>query len=245
MAKKILIYVLIGTATIVGIALLLNVIMMFVVGGRQVTVPDLRGLRQHDAMAVLSEQDLRLEIVGDEFNVEYPESTIAQQSPPPGKVVKQGRKIVATISKGTEYEDVAYCVGKPVRTAQILLEKSGFVVGTVARVSQLRGYPDEVLSTEPLPGTRAVRGTMINILVNGGPPEARVLLPDLREQSYLLVKMRLERLGLFVRESSMDDDFQPLRSRVIMHEPPAGFIVTRGDTVNLVTSSKRSTRRSL
>ena len=83
-----------------------------------------------------------------------------------------------------------------------------------------------------------MKGSLINILVNDGPPRARVLLPDLRNKAYLTVKMKLERLGLFVRESSMDDDFNPLRSRVVLHEPPAGFIVSRGDSVNLIISAK-------
>jgi beta-lactam-binding protein with PASTA domain len=245
MAKKILVYVLIGIGTVVGIALLLNVIMMFVVGGREVTVPDVRGLSLPDATAILGEQDLRIEVYGEEYNVEYPDSTVASQSPPAGRVVKQGRKILVTVSKGTEYQDVPYCIGKPVRTARIILERAGFTVGTVARVSQLRGYPDEVLSTEPLPGSRAVRGTLVGLLVNTGLPEARVILPDLTGLPFLATKMKLERLGLFVRESSMDDDFQPLRSRVVMHEPAAGFIVSRGDTVNLITASSGSGRRGL
>jgi serine/threonine-protein kinase len=245
MLRKVMTYVLIGIVTIVGIALGLNLVMTVLIGGRQVTVPEIRGLKAIDATALLEEHDLKLQVVGDEFNVEYPESTVSLQNPAAGHVVKQGRKIMVRLSKGAEFQEVPYCVGKPVRTARIVLEHNGFVVGTVTRVSTFKGYADEVLSTEPLPGTRIVRGGLVNVLVNDGPPRARVILPDLRDEGYLGVKMKLERLGLFVRESSTDEDFNPLRSRVVMHEPPAGFIVSRGDTVNLIITSRRIERRSL
>jgi serine/threonine-protein kinase len=245
MLKKILTYLLIGVITIVGVALVLNVVMMYVVGGHQVTVPDVRGLREPQALSILEESGLRLENEGDEFSIEYPESTVSLQHPLPGHVVKQGRKILVRISRGAEFRDVPYCLGKPLRTATIILERAGFVVDNVTRVASTKGYPDEVLSTEPLPGSEALRGSLVNVLVNDGLPQARVILPDLRDEPYLVVKMKLERLGLLVRESSMDEEFKPLRSRVVMHEPPAGFIVSQGDTVNLITTARKRERQSL
>ena len=107
------------------------------------------------------------------------------------------------------------------------------------------GYPEEVLSTEPPPGREVVKGTYVNILVNKGPREPRVLLPDLRGEVYLTVKMKLERLGLFVRETNLDDEFSPIRSRVVMQTPAPGFIVSRGDTVNLVVTLQAAKGRSL
>ena len=245
MAKRILAYILIAIGTIVGIALLLNLVMTLVVGGRQVTVPDVRGLGEEDAIASLRQTGLKHEIGEDVFSVEYPESTVASQDPLPGAVVKQGRKVVLTMSLGGEFQDVPYCIGKPFRTARIVLERAGFVIGNVTRAPSLRGYPEEVLSTEPLPGTEVVKGGPINILVNAGPRPARVLLPDLKDEPYLTVKMRLERLGLFVRQTSVDDDFVPVRSRVVMHDPPAGYIVSRGDTITLIISSVKPEGRSL
>jgi beta-lactam-binding protein with PASTA domain len=234
MLKRVLAYILIAIATIVGMAFLLNLLMTLFVGGRQVTVPDVRGMEEGDAALILSDNGLRYEVIGEQFSVEYPESTVSVQDPPPGQVVKQGRKIVVTLSRGGEYEDVPYCIGRPFRTVLIDLERAGFYVGNVTRAPSRKGYPEEVLSTEPLPGRQAVKGSPVNILVNDGPPRTRVLLPDLRGESYITVKMRLERLGLFVRESSLDDEFNPLRSKIVMHEPTAGHIVSRGDTVSLI-----------
>jgi serine/threonine-protein kinase len=170
---------------------------------------------------------------------------VAEQNPLPGRVVKQGRKVLITMSKGGEFYDVPYCIGKPLRTARILIERAGFVVGSVARVPSLKGYREEVLSTEPLPGSSAVRGSLVNILVNHGAPDPRVILPDLKDRQYLPVKMRLERLGLLVKESNIDEEFNALRARVVLHRPPPGHVVSRGDTVLLVISSRTDEERSL
>ena len=245
MVRKVMLYLGIGIGTIVGIALLLNVVMTFLVGGRQVTVPDVRGLRHFDAATVLRDCGLKNEIIADEFNVEYPESTVCAQDPVAGRIVKQGRRVRITMSKGGEFHDVPYCVGKPLRTARIVLERAGFRIGHVSRVTTFNGYPEEVLSTEPLPGSQMVKGSIVNLLVNDGPPITKMLLPDLRGEPYLGVKMKLERLGLFVDESSLDGDLVPLRSVIVLHEPPAGHIVARGDTITLVVSSRKQERQSL
>jgi serine/threonine-protein kinase len=242
--RRSLIYLLVIAGTIAGVALLFHVFMTLFVGGRQVTVPDVRGLAEADAVAMLEDSGLKYELLGEEFSVEYPDSTVSSQTPAAGQVVKQGRKIVVMISRGGEFRDVPYCVGKPLRTARIILERAGLIVGNVSRVPTSRGYPEEVLSTEPLPGSRVVRGTLVNILVNQGSRDARVLLPDLRGKSYLAVKMKLERLGLYPDASGLDDRVNAYRSRVVMHEPPAGHIVARGDTITLILASDKD-RQSL
>jgi len=236
--RRFLVYLGIAVGTIVGIALILNLVMAIVIGGRQVAVPDVRGLAADRAAEVLEQAGLRWEIDGERYCVEFPESTVCDQDPVAGHVVKQGRTIMLTISKGAQFVHVPYCIGRPVRGAMIMLEKAGLTVGQVAHVFQLRGYPGEVISTEPQQGTRVLKGSRVNLLVNSGLPVARVILPDMRGELYLPIKMKLERLGLLVRESSLDEEFSPLRSRILMHEPVAGSIVSKGDTINLVISAE-------
>ena len=240
--KRFLKYVLIGVAIIVGAAVAMNFVMLLVVGGREVTVPDIRGLTEADAREVLSDLSLKYEFRMDAYSIEYPESTVAEQDPLPGKVVKRGRKVWVTLSLGGEFQDVPYCLGKTVRAARIILERSGLEVGAVSRIASARTFPDEVIGTEPLPGVPIVRGSRVNLLVSKGPAARRVLLPDLRRKSSVSVKLSLERLGLYVKQSSLDEDFNPLRAYVVLHKPPRGAVVSRGDTVTLFVSSSVSER---
>jgi hypothetical protein len=39
-----------------------------------------------------------------------------------------------------------------------------------------------------------------------------------------------------VQESSLDERFNPLRSTIVLHDPPVGHVVSRGDTVTLIIS---------
>lgn len=236
--RRFLAYFAVAIGAIVGIALVLNLVMSIIVGGRQVAVPDVRGLSPQRAAELLSKAGLRYDIAHESFSVEFPESMICDQKPVPGHVVKQGRTIELTMSKGVQFQDVPFCIGRPFRGATIMLERAGFTIGAVARVSQLKGYPGEVITTEPPPGTKVLKGSRINLLVNAGMPQARLILPDLRGKPYLPTKMKLERLGLLVRQSSLDKNFNPLRSRILMHEPVAGSIVSRGDTIDLVISAE-------
>ena len=236
--KKLLKYLLIGIAVIAGTAVVLNFVMFLFVGGRQVTVPDIMGLREAAARKVLEESGLRYEHRLDIYSIEYPESTIAEQDPPPGVVVKQGRKVRVSLSMGGEFQDVPYCLGKSERAASLILERVGLEVGSVSRTALGRTFPGEVMASEPLPGVPVVKGSRVNLLVSTGGPAVRVLLPDLRFKPSVSVKLKLEQLGLYVKQSSLDEDLNPLRSYIVLHKPPRGSVVERGDTVTLFVSSE-------
>ncbi len=240
--KKLIKYLLIAAAVVVGVAVAINFGMLLVVGGRQVTVPDVRGLTEAEAIEVLEGENLRYELRMDAYSIEYPESTVAEQDPLAGKVVKRGRKVWVTMSLGGEFLDVPYCLGKTARAARIVLERSGLEIGAVSRVASARSYPEEIIGTEPQAGMPVVKGSRVNLLVSTGPAAPRVLLPDLRRKSAVSVKLRLERLGLYVKQSSLDEDFNPLRSYVVMHKPPRGAVVARGDTITLFVSSSAGGR---
>ncbi|MGD9140342.1 MAG: PASTA domain-containing protein, partial [bacterium] len=89
--RKFIKFILIAAAVIAGAAVAVNFGMLLVVGGREVAVPDVRGLTEAGAREVLEKEDLRCEFRMDAYSIEYPESTVAEQDPLPGKVVKRGR----------------------------------------------------------------------------------------------------------------------------------------------------------
>jgi beta-lactam-binding protein with PASTA domain len=238
MLRRILTYLAIFAAAIVAVALLLNFVMAIVVGGRQVDVPEVRGLSEPNAAEVLRRSGLKCQQLAEEYCLDYAESTIVTQDPPAGKTVKQGRKVFVTLSLGPEFHDVPYCAGKPLRSAEILIEKAGFVVGNVAWTSRDGTYADEVVSTEPAPGSAAMRGSAVNILASTGGAYTRYILPDLKGKHYIAARAVIEGLGMFVRESGSQRDLMTQGARIVMQEPPPGFIVARGDTILISVSSR-------
>jgi beta-lactam-binding protein with PASTA domain len=242
MVRRLLTYLAIFAAAILGVALLINFVMSVFVGGRQVDVPDVRGLSQKDAVAALDKSGLESECLGQEYSIDYPDSAVMIQDPPSGRTVKQGRKVFLTLSSGPELRDIPYCSGKTLRTAELFIERAGFTVGTVARVTRADTYADEVLATNPPAGTSGVSGTVVNILASNGPPRTKYILPDLKGKTYFVVRIQLERVGLAVRQAGDEADFGSLETKVLMQEPPPGFIVARGDTITLSVSPGRRGR---
>jgi len=240
MLRRILTYVAIFAASILGIALLGNFVVAIVVGGKQVDVPDVRGMTQKEAEEKLRHGGLKYTRAGEGYDMEYPESTIFIQDPPPGRTVKQGRKVFVTISEGPEFKEVPYTVGKSLRSASMFLEKAGFIIGNVASASRSGTYADEVISTDPAPGSHAVRGSVVNLLVSTGNPKTRYVLPDLEGKPYLIARAEIERLGMFVRESGQQRDLMSPSSLIVTQEPPPGFIVASGDTISLTVGSRYS-----
>lgn len=238
MLRRILTYLAVFAASIVAIALVLNFVMAILVGGRQVDVPDVRGLSEKDAADALHRGGLKCQRLGEEYTGDYPESTVFIQDPQVGRTVKQGRKVFLTLSKGPEVREVPYCAGKSLRSATMFLERAGFIPGMIASASRRGSYPDEVLSTDPSPGSQAIRGGVVNILVSSGEPRTRYVLPDLKGKYYMQAKFQIERLGMVVNESGGERDLMSLTSRIVMQQPPPGFIVARGDTVTLSVSSR-------
>jgi serine/threonine-protein kinase len=233
MIRKILTYLVVFAAAILGVALLINFVMSVLVGGKQVNVPEVRGLAEEDAMETLRRSGLKSASLAEEFSLDYPDSTVMIQDPPPGRTVKQGRKVFITLSRGPELRDIPYCPGKTLRTAELFIERAGFTVGTVTMVTKPGTFADEVLATDPTPGQGAANGQVVNILASKGLPRTKYILPDLKGKSYIAVRIQLERLGMLVRQAGGEDDLASTRSKVLMQEPPPGFIVGRGDTITL------------
>ena len=237
MLRRILTYLAIFAASIVGIALLLNFVMAIVVGGKQVYVPDVRGMTQKEAEETLRHGGLKYARAGEGYDIEYPESTVFMQDPPAGRTVKQGRKVIVTVSEGPEFREVPYTAGKSVRSATMFLEKAGFIVGETASASMRGTYPDEVISTDPAPGSQALRGSVVNLLVSTGSPRTRYVVPNLEGKSYFLMRAEIEKLGLFVRESGKQRDLMSPKSMIVKQQPAPGFIVATGDTITLTVGS--------
>lgn len=239
MIRKVLTYLAIFAASLVGVALLINFVMAIIVGGRNVDVPDVRGLSQGAAAEALEEVGLKWGLVAGEYSLDYPESTVVIQEPPAGRTVKQGRKVFIALSEGPEFSEVPFCQGKSLRAAELFIERAGLTVGMVAETTSPGTHADEVLATDPPAGGGAVRGGAVNLLVSKGPPASRYLVPDLTGRSYVAARIQIERLGMVVRESGDEREFLRPGARIASQDPPPGFIVARGDTIALTASAGR------
>ncbi len=86
--------------SIITLVVVNYVLMPFIVGKNNVvTVPDVRGLTKAEASEILDQHGLSLQYAGQIDTVGVEPGTVVDQDPPPGMVVKKGRKIEVTFAR--------------------------------------------------------------------------------------------------------------------------------------------------
>lgn len=107
---------------------------------KQVTIPNLIGLSQDDAMKKLGECNLTLSDVSYEYSAKYETGSVISQSLEAGKQVDAGAELSIKISKGNDSGVMPDVIGLSATAAKQLLEANGFVVETSLADSQIVKY---------------------------------------------------------------------------------------------------------
>ncbi len=220
----------------VGGAVVFNFIMAYSVRhGKEITVPQLRGLAFERARQVAEDANLRVRKEGERFSATVPPGFVLEQNPPAARSVKEGRRIAVIVSGGAETAVVPELVGKPARQAVVRLDGAGLESGTEAECFSPRAEDGAVIACSPPEGAALERGARVDLLVSLGAPPVRFVMPNLRNVEADRARRYLEGLGTVVLRSR---EYSP-RGRtgpwnVMSQRPTFGHMVTEGDTVNLV-----------
>ena len=117
---------LIFSVSIFVFILLLNFLILPWWVNRDVTqVPNVVGMNEHEALALLEDHELNTVISDTTFNESFPKGTIVLQRPEEGSTVKVDRRIYLFISGGEPTVFVPVLKGKSVRDAKFALERLG------------------------------------------------------------------------------------------------------------------------
>ncbi len=99
---------------------------------QKIEVPDLSRQVLSDVKTTLDEMDLRYIVIDSaSFNPNYPKRSVIRQSPKPGDIVKENRKIYLTLNPSS-YRSVAIpeFYGKTRRNMETTLKAAGFEIGS-------------------------------------------------------------------------------------------------------------------
>lgn len=100
--------------------------------GNQVEVPNVKGLRIDEAIALLDKSGLQHVISDSVFSDEVKKMAIFDQDPASGNFVKEGRKIYLVVnSLAKPMVRMPLLVGKSFSLAKQILESAGLELGTV------------------------------------------------------------------------------------------------------------------
>ena len=143
-------------------------------GPSQYTMPDLIGMNEDAAIALLEELQVSFLILDGKDDAEI--GTVFRQIPDAGEPVGEGTPVFIYVSRDTdEYPEDDYVlmpslIGSTLAAAQVLLEEASLVVDEVLHDESTTFAAGMIFSQNPMPGAVVERGTTVRITVSTGSP---------------------------------------------------------------------------
>lgn len=212
-------------------------------GAEQTLVPNLVGMELAQAAVKLQEKELypRLSLRFTDNPEER--GRVVEQKPPAGAIVKAGRRIQLTVSRGPVVDRVGDYVGQELQSVKLQLQALFASAKPLVSVKEPPIYVFDkaaagtILQQKPLPETEISAPVMLELVVSRGPEKAEVSVPDFRSLGLAQV---LEVLGkenvpaLFALQAPGPKDKAGL---VLGQDPAPGAKVPAGTTVKLMMTT--------
>jgi serine/threonine-protein kinase len=185
-------------------------------GKKQVSIPNVVGENQIDAVKALTQQGLQSRVV--EVPSRKPQGTVTAQAPAPTTVVVEGTEVRINVSSGPKQVTVPPVISLPYEQAAAELERVGFKVSrNDVESDQAKGI---VTDQNPKGGASADQGSAVTLSVSKGPTTSAV--PDVTTQEVSVAKSTLEGAGFKARTVSEDTNDPSLDGIVISQDPAPG-----------------------
>jgi eukaryotic-like serine/threonine-protein kinase len=180
-------------------------------GAQQVSVPDLIGETETAAREDLQALNLEASVV-QEFSETVPAGQVMRQDPEPQTKVDEGSTVELTVSGGQEQVVVPdNLVGMSTSDARAALREAKLQIGSVT--AEPSDKPEnEVLRTDPEPGSTVPVGTKVNLFYSSGQRELPNLVGKTRDDAVAIV----EQAG-----------WRAIVQEVATTEAPAGIVVAQ------------------
>ena len=202
--------------------------------------PELFGLGEEEARALLADQGLRMEWSdeGDRFDDEVPAGHVLQQRPRAGALVKRGRAVSVLLSRGPQRIEIPDVEGQALQAAQVTLAGAGLKTGRTLGVYSDLGAPGTVVAQHPAGGERVEREGKVDLFLALENTAETYVMPDLIELPYEQVRRFFESQGYRLGRVSYDETYKDITSiapgTVLRQFPLPGHPLQRGDVISLV-----------
>jgi len=223
--------------TVLGLGLLLGVIVyaLFFLGKddgnsakKTVEVPNVIGQTFDVASTTLTDLGFKVTRV-DEVSSE-PVETVIDQRPESGRLLEKGRTVTLTVSSSEV--TIPELTGTTFEEAAAELQQLGMVVERIDQES-----PDKpaetVLSTNPAAGTKAAKGSTVQVTVATEPP---VPVPSVVGQDQVQAQTTLQNAGFQVQVVPTPSS-TVAAGKVISTTPTAGTPTPKGTTIQMAVST--------
>jgi len=206
---------------------------------RAVVTPDVTGLNIADAMDMLQDKGMEAykekESAADET---IPAGSVVRQNPPPGSVVRVGRKVRLTLSEGGNLIYVPDICGKSMPEAEILLTRSLLSVGNVTGIYSDDAPIDRIITQEPLPGQIVKPSAMVDIALSKGPASLMgfLVMPYFVGKSSSDAAAYLHEMGFDVAETEEVINNNIIPGTILKQEPAPGDMLSNDSYIKFFIS---------
>ncbi|MEN6476672.1 MAG: PASTA domain-containing protein [Rectinema sp.] len=153
-------------------------------GAERTMVPDVRGMDLAEALVKLQDRELYPKLSLRFTDNPADRNTILEQTPAPGSIVKAGRRIQITVSRGAVLDRIENYVGKDLEEVKLHLQ-SLFAASrplVTVREPPVYVYDDKaagtILEQKPIEGTEIAGPTVLELVVSRGPEIDKVEVPS-------------------------------------------------------------------
>lgn len=169
-----------------------------------------------------------------EYNSRYPEGTIFQQNPKPGRTVKEGQKLTLKISMGTEWVTVPETKNMASTDAEKTLKDLGLTVVKTPMQDETVAA-DAVIYSAPAAGEKVEGGTTITIYVSRAKIDIVKQVPSVTGIDVSKARMLLAQRNLVPKV--IEQPSAEAAGTVLSQSPAAGSQAKINTPVTLIVSS--------
>lgn len=208
------------------------------------TVPDLVGTSFSQVDDLLTNRNLRYEVVIDSGYSENMEpEAILSQNPKGGAKVKEGRKIYLTLNANVPPKVLMpNLINTDLLNAEDILKSNGLKRGEITYVPDRRVnavIAQKIEEEDITAGEMIYKGTTINLVIGDGEGLKTFPAPDFSGKTYDEVNFQIEASGLKLDDVQyiLNDTVPP--NRVYRQRPPVGVLIQTGDLIQIWINSKK------
>jgi serine/threonine-protein kinase len=232
-------FLLFAVGSLVGFFIVDRKVMPKIVGVHRdvLPTPDVRGLEYEAARTKFYGVGLLTEVRAREFDDSVADGKVLSQFPDPGEMVKKGRKIAVTVSRGPEAAQIPHLRGINERQARLDLRKGGFAVGSVRKAFHETVPIDAVIETFPPSGTITSRAMELDLVISRGRKPTHAVMPNVIGDILSEAKKKITDAGLKVGAVTYQNNSTLLPGTVMSQSASPGANAALESSVDLVISA--------
>lgn len=228
--KKKLFYLLMSLMFVVILFFAVNISLKFYFNKFLYETPNLTNISLEEANQIVKKGEFKVTLMGEGFS-EYSEGQIYTQLPRENTPIKKGRSIKVWVSKGENKVILPDLSIYSLNEAKGELERLGLVLKNTSFVNKENTAFNQVITSEPMAGTKVYSNQEVSLLVNIKTTGEMVRVPDLIGLELFEVRRVLRSKNLILGSVSYVEDEELLEGVVIDmsatfgREVPAGTVI--------------------